>query len=60
VLRLAARGVLLVLALACFVVAAVGLSTTSSGRPVLTWMSGGLAFLTLALLVDLRGGRGGV
>jgi hypothetical protein len=56
VVRVAARGLLLVLALVCFLVAAVGLSTTSSGRPVLTWMSAGLAFLTLALLADLRRG----
>lgn len=54
VLRVAARGLLLILALVCFVVAAGGLSTTSSGRPLLTWISAGLAFLTLALLIDLR------
>ena len=54
VVRVIARGLLLVLALVCFVVAAVGLSTISSGRPVLSWMSAGLGFLTLALLIDLR------
>ena len=54
VVRVAARGLFLLLALVCFVIASVGLSTVSSGRPVLTWISAGLAFLTLALLVDFR------
>jgi len=42
--------VLLILALACFLVAAFVLPTTS-GRPVLTWMSVGLVFVTLSLLL---------
>jgi hypothetical protein len=51
-MRAIAQAVLLVAALICFVVAAVGLPATGGGRPVLTWMSAGLAFATLSVLVS--------
>jgi hypothetical protein len=49
--RLAARTLLQIAALICFVVAAVAVPSTS-GRPVLTWIAAGLAFLTVAWIVD--------
>jgi hypothetical protein len=46
------RALLLVIAFVCFIVAAIGLPANGGGRPVLTWLAAGLAFLTASLLID--------
>jgi uncharacterized membrane protein len=54
-MRAVARIALLVVALICFVVAVV--QPSASGRPVLTWIAVGLAFVTASLLVGSVPGR---
>jgi hypothetical protein len=50
-MRSTARALLLVLALARFLVAVIGMQASSSGRPVLTWLAAGLTLVMAAPLV---------